>query len=281
MTTALAPIAHPYEGLDKVPDKAALLPTFSGRDMAGALTAYRELQHALDQAMPDQIIDIRGKLFRKKGYWRAIRTAFNLSVECVREESTDYGWRVIYRASAPTGRFADGDGACENDEKAEGQDTEHNVRSHAHTRAFNRAVSNLVGFGEVSAEEVQRGGRRPVEGMLVEAPATGNRPPATAGYHYIHGYQKNGEWHEFHLLNYRQDGGSFKFSTKRDAIGDLVRAAFQDGLPIQVTDHTPKKNSLAEGYVNKLVVAKPPPSDAELDAELLRQEQARQAGEVL
>ena len=36
------------------------------------------------------------------------------------------------------------------------QATEHNVRSHAHTRAFNRAVSNLVGFGEVSAEEVER-----------------------------------------------------------------------------------------------------------------------------
>jgi hypothetical protein len=41
------------------------------------------------------------------------------------------------------------------------QATEHNIRSHAHTRAFNRAVSNLVGFGEVSAEEIDRDDERP------------------------------------------------------------------------------------------------------------------------
>jgi hypothetical protein len=30
----------------------------------------------------------------------------------------------------------------------------HNIRSTAETRAFNRAVSNLVGGGEVSADEI-------------------------------------------------------------------------------------------------------------------------------
>jgi hypothetical protein len=34
------------------------------------------------------------------------------------------------------------------------KNTLHNTRSTAETRAFNRAVSNLVGGGEVSAEEV-------------------------------------------------------------------------------------------------------------------------------
>ena len=140
---------------------AALLPVFNGAQMAHALTAYRELQGALDRAMPEQIMNIKGRPFRKKGYWRAIRTAFNLNVACVREEADDYGWRVVYRATTPNGRFADGDGSCEYEEKAEGQDTEHNVRAHAHTRAFNRAVSNLVGFGEVSAEEIGQRGAAP------------------------------------------------------------------------------------------------------------------------
>lgn len=144
------------------------MPVFTGAQMAQAITAYRELQKALDSAMPDQIMDIQGKKFRKKGYWRSVATAFNLTVECVKEERTtsdatadhnsDWGWLVTYRATAHGGRCADGDGSCFASEKNRGRmsATEHNVRSHAHTRAFNRAVSNLVAFGEVSAEELER-----------------------------------------------------------------------------------------------------------------------------
>lgn len=139
--------------LVKVPSPS-LMPVFRGQQMTEAFLAYRELQKALDAGMPDQLMNIRGKVFRKKGYWRAIATAFNLNVSCVKEEAVETGWLVVYRAATPSGRFIDGDGACEHDEKGEGQDSEHNVRSHAHTRAFNRAVSNLVGFGEVSAEEI-------------------------------------------------------------------------------------------------------------------------------
>ena len=55
--------------------------------------------------------------------------------------------------------MADGDGSCFSSEKrGRGQATVHNVRAHAHTRAFNRAVANLVGFGEVSAEEMEGSG---------------------------------------------------------------------------------------------------------------------------
>lgn len=276
MTQALAPVQHPYEaGLQPV-GKAALLPTFSGRDMAEALTAYKDLQRALDQAMPDQIIDIRGKLFRKKGYWRAIRTAFNLSVECVKEESNEYGWRVIYRASAPNGRFADGDGACENEEKAEGNDTEHNVRSHAHTRAFNRAVSNLVGFGEVSAEECERGpSRGSVKAGVVVEPAApvGERAPAPAGYVYIQKYWKEYEWH--HVLLPDANGGStYELKTKKPMVGETASQAFQQGTPVKVEGKDGK-------WLNKVIPYQAPASDAELDAEIARREMAAKAGEVL
>lgn len=139
----------------------SLLPAFRGPQMAEGLAAYRELQRALDQGMPEQLINIGGRMFRRKGYWRALATAFNLSVACLKEEADEDGWRVVYRATSTTGRFADGDGTCTHAEKAERMDTEHNVRSHAHTRAFNRAVSNLVGFGEVSAEEIRPERPRP------------------------------------------------------------------------------------------------------------------------
>lgn len=180
------------------------MPMFSGEQMQQALVAYKGLQTTLDTAMPDQIMDLDGKKFRKKGYWRAVEVAFALAVECVSEVyevrgqfadgRDNFGYLVTYKATAPNGRSVPGDGAAFAIEKAPrfkcphledrngrkwaahypaencpdydeafqwrrlpGQSTEHNIRSHAHTRAFNRAVSNLVGFGEVSAEEVERG----------------------------------------------------------------------------------------------------------------------------
>lgn len=191
------------------PETAALspladspLPIFTGAQMATALTAYRDLQHALDKSMPDQIMNLDGKPFRKKGYWRAIAVAFGLKVEPIDERRDvagafadgreNFGYIVTYRATAPNGRSIASDGTCFAVEKARrfkcphperpgskrtlhfphhtcpdfdpafqwrilpADATEHNVRGHAHTRAFNRAVSNLVGFGEVSAEEVSR-----------------------------------------------------------------------------------------------------------------------------
>lgn len=157
------------------PDALGLpAPIYSGSAMAQALTAYRDLQRALDQSMPDQIIELGGKPFRKKGYWRAIAVAFNLSVDLVDERRDvrgsfddgreNFGYVVVCRATAPNGRTAVGDGCAFALEKARrdvvdkwaslpGQATEHNVRTYAVTRAYNRAVSNLVGFGELSAED--------------------------------------------------------------------------------------------------------------------------------
>ena len=69
--------------------------------------------------------------------------------------------------TAPNGRAAIGDGSVFAIETARrdvsdkwatlpAQATEHNIRSHAVTRATNRAISNLCGFGEMSAEEADQ-----------------------------------------------------------------------------------------------------------------------------
>jgi hypothetical protein len=125
-----------------------------------ALENYRQIQAALDKSMPDCIMEIGDKKFRKKVYWRAIATAFNLELELKEEHREeiggDWGYLVTYRATAGNGRTCDGDGACFASEKRGDVATVHNVRAHAHTRAKNRAISDLVGFGEVSAEEVNR-----------------------------------------------------------------------------------------------------------------------------
>ena len=131
-------------------------------DINVAMTEYTKVKNTLDRALPDCIMNIRGKQFRKKNYWRAVATAFNLDVVCISKDKVelpngDWGIEVTYRATAPNGRCADGDGACMASEKSGNMATYHNVRAHAHTRGFNRAVSNLVGFGEVSYDELQDG----------------------------------------------------------------------------------------------------------------------------
>jgi hypothetical protein len=143
-------------------------PLLNGAALAKAFDHYLEIQAAIDRARPDAIMTIGDRKFRRKPYWRAVRIAFRLSVEPVEELRDVFGvlpngaenvvYRVTYRAAGADGLAVTGDGACSSIEKfAKGgmsQATEHNVRSHAHTRAFNRAISNLVGFGEVSAEEI-------------------------------------------------------------------------------------------------------------------------------
>jgi hypothetical protein len=200
-------------------------PAFTGKQMADALQRYKELQMALDAAMPNEIITLQGRVFRKKAYWRAVSVAFNLNVEMVSEERVvagffadereNFGYNVTYRASSGV-RSAMGDGSCFAVEKAgkfkcphpmpnqpnksvhwppeqcplydgyrwqrlPANASEHNVRSHAHSRAFNRAVSNLCGFGEVSAEEVEQAEvtSEPVPTGSGATPAAQNAPPAS------------------------------------------------------------------------------------------------------
>jgi hypothetical protein len=81
-----------------------------------------------------------------------------ISIEILKEEwETNDGvrtCRITVRASLPNGTKRDATGACDSTEKPGKQATTHNIRSHADTRAKNRAILELVGFGEVSAEEI-------------------------------------------------------------------------------------------------------------------------------
>ena len=119
-----------------------------------AIAQYEALKTAI--VRPDDKQNINGREFLKKSFWRRVATCFGLSLALVSEERIvldgKLAYRVMYRASAPNGRWMDGDGMCMQGEK--GQMIEHNIRAIAHTRAKNRAISDLVGGGEVSAEEM-------------------------------------------------------------------------------------------------------------------------------
>ncbi len=126
--------------------------------------------------------EIQGKKFIKKSGWRKFSFAFNLSDQIIKEDRKEYGnsfvSEVTCRAIAPNGRFSESTATCSLEEKAHADDkkmkrstckgpcdgrkhyshTEHDIRATAATRAKNRAISDLIGGGEVSAEEVSAGG---------------------------------------------------------------------------------------------------------------------------
>lgn len=114
-------------------------------------------------------------IYITKQGWRLIAWAFGISLEIVgkyKEEYKEpivdektkstrpaYVWRVAVRATLPTGRSVVSEGACSNAEARFLKMQDHGKEDHdtfatAETRAKNRAISDLVGAGEVSAEEV-------------------------------------------------------------------------------------------------------------------------------
>lgn len=109
-------------------------------------------------------LTIRGKervLINRSG-WRAIQLAFNINDGIVKEETvmhpdgTNYTVRIWVKAwHAKSGRQVMGVGSCSTDEPGKVfQRPHHDVYATAHTRAKNRAISDIVGAGEVSAEEI-------------------------------------------------------------------------------------------------------------------------------
>lgn len=104
--------------------------------------------------------DIQGKAFKKKSAWRKYARAFNISDEVVEKEiiKTDKGAvkeaSFLVRAILPNGRYAEGWGNCSRQEGNKAHPN-HDIPSIAHTRAKNRAIADLIGAGEVSAEEIQ------------------------------------------------------------------------------------------------------------------------------
>jgi len=132
---------------------------------AAAYEAYLELcRRILDES---DYATIRGIKARKRSGWAKLRRFYGITTMITEQQRTprfsewEPGQAFVYRFTV-TGRLGDrveeADGACESTElEYEGNNiapTEHNVRAKALTRAKNRVTADLIGGGEVSAEEL-------------------------------------------------------------------------------------------------------------------------------
>ena len=169
-----------------VVDDNSTTPTISQFDIvdveavSGYMDNYQELVEALLEESDYQMIG--NKKAKKKSAWRKLATAFRITDEVIDEDLTfDETNQIVtakytVRATLPNGRSTIGVGVCSIYDKIRYKATgkfsadtetpsnfelrgrfshaEHDVPSTAHTRAKNRAIADLIGAGEVSAEEL-------------------------------------------------------------------------------------------------------------------------------
>lgn len=148
---------------------AEVLKPVDADELIGSFQSYQELLPRLlsssDYQAAGKNRDGTPRQFVKKSGWRKIARAFRLNCEIVRLDVDRDGQgspvraSAVVRATAPNGDFQEGDGHCsiEEDrfrEKGGAKKVENDLPATAITRAKNRAISDLVGMGEVSAEEV-------------------------------------------------------------------------------------------------------------------------------
>jgi hypothetical protein len=165
-TLALAP---------RPPAEREVLMPLDPEQVVEGMRQYQRLLRDLLEPSDWQTEDKEGRPlerpFLKKSGWRKIARAFNLSFERVRSEveRDEHGnpvrAEVWIRAVAPNGQYGDGDGYCSSEEKRfqswrGKQKLENDLRTTATTRAKNRAIADLVGMGEVSAEEIEAEGEQ-------------------------------------------------------------------------------------------------------------------------
>lgn len=98
--------------------------------------------------------------FKKKSAWQKLARAFNVDTRIVDRElqrtKTGAIKEAYYcvRATLPNGRSVESDALCSRSEKGKSKIKDHDIMATAKTRATNRAIAELIGAGEVTAEEI-------------------------------------------------------------------------------------------------------------------------------
>lgn len=142
-----------------VEDNGAAISTVNVDQAIEEWKAYQKITELMLDETDYQ--DIQGRAFKKKSAWRKYARAFNITTEIVEKDivKSEKSGAVkeasfVVRATLPTGRYADGWGNCSRQEGNKSHPN-HDIPATAMTRATNRAIADLIGAGEVTAEEMQ------------------------------------------------------------------------------------------------------------------------------
>jgi len=218
-----------------------------------ALKRFEEFKRRVlteDDYVTMTIRNEKRKYIKKSGWLKyALACSISLEKREEREEIKDDGTRVYhytYRAIAPSGRFADAVGSASSEERDFAHEV-HDVRALAQTRAMERAISNLVGGGELGAEEmlgVEEQAKTsevkstPVVEMPKPAEATPTKVPAENGTFPLKSSGKT--WGYFKRT---EGGGELYFDTPLDMENPGVRMLVESFLYGRVLDGMKKSRT--------------------------------------
>jgi hypothetical protein len=176
----IAPIAAPI-----AMEAEIVVPRVNVETVVKHFTRFQELKRRVLQDEDYLFIGKDGKRAKKgehvaehikKTGWAKLALIFNLNVEFIKREKLwgedsngkYYIWTYHVRAIAPNGRYQEAEGACssrdpffakrydpQTKEERWIEPDEKNIMLKAQSVAFNRAVSFLIGGGELSAEEIE------------------------------------------------------------------------------------------------------------------------------
>lgn len=111
---------------------------------------------------PNDFYEQKGKKYVRKSGWMMYAMALGITTHVYNERSETVKFKgqdvLAYhfeaKAVAPNGRSSEAVGSASSDEGKPWCDALHSIRAMAQTRAVERAISNLVGGGEVGADEL-------------------------------------------------------------------------------------------------------------------------------
>lgn len=189
---------------------------------------------------PNDVQEERGRTFKKKSAWRKLARYFRISTEIVGVERDFVGENFIatvtVKALGPWGQSAEAVGACATDE-ATGRRTITiaDAVATAETRATNRAISNLIAMGEVSAEEMSKSSGPP----RANKPAAEKVMPIGKSKGKKLGAMTNDELNGF--MKWRTENAADKFGDLADAIGEVLadRAGAATSSTAEESHHSP------------------------------------------
>ena len=159
--------------VDETSTTPSLVTQFDMVDVEHAAAVQRNFADLVEALLDDN--DYQGGK-KKKSAWRKLARAFNISDEPITKEIIrDENHQIIsayfeVKAILPNGRSGFGVGDCSIFDKIKSSDeelpsnfelrkrftnAEHDVIATAHTRAKSRAIADLIGAGEVGAEELE------------------------------------------------------------------------------------------------------------------------------
>ncbi|MEM2002163.1 MAG: hypothetical protein QXT77_05930 [Candidatus Methanomethylicaceae archaeon] len=163
----------------EVIDRLTLVsPPISTEEVLDHFKKIQDLKQRLVDLKTD-VIKIAEKPYILKSGWRKLAFAFNLSDEIIREEKESKDGETIYRiwvrVTAPNGRSVVAVGCASSVERKFTHEA-HDPYALAHTRAKNRAISDILGLGEVSAEEMFGTDEKPIVDVTITTSVPASAP---------------------------------------------------------------------------------------------------------